>query len=642
MAFAVESHAGIQQGDAVVINGRKCVVSVLDTLPFVDNAYTRAMVWQKPEPRLQQIHDELRLDDKIAPGRDELDRQLHLLESVSRQWEYGDPREFGSLCNPLEILELQKREQRFYCVQYASMLVGAAASEGWVYRLLTLLSHTFGEMWSNEYKKWMFFDPTVNLWAEKDGIPQTTAEVLDDYFKTGLRTVTIYSGTAREKTNVRRRFADYTVVEFVPNTDLLDQGPQWQKTFCMINPNANYAGEPAKASVANHLVDPYFPINQAALTLEPTTSGIAVTVRTLTPNFKAFRCRVDGTQWLNCGANFTWPLHGGKNALEVKSVNAFEVDGPISRVQVEMEGAGEPVSLDSIGTAAPEEESKVCGMPALKSGRTESGELVPVECEPNLKNEWLSKWHTKAQWVEWTADVPAPGDYTASVVYSESYYPRRELQVNGKIVPGLESFTMPSTGGSRMWKKVILPVNLALNAGKNTLRLTCLDETSLWLKEIRLSRAGVGDVALDAFDFTAEGGGKVQKTFIPTNGFFSGWDAKGHWVEWNVDAAGGDYSVFLSVGALSPAVRDMRINGVLIDNPDQFRISPTGGWRTWTEIPFGRAKLHSGNNVIRMENLNGEGMNLNEIRFVNSAGQVIEVNAVDFTAEGGGRVIKMR
>src|SRR5208337_2848884 len=80
LAFAMKSYGEMQQGDTVVINGRKCVISVLDTLPFVDNAYTKAMVWQKPEPRLQELHDELRLDDRIAPGKDELDRQLHLME----------------------------------------------------------------------------------------------------------------------------------------------------------------------------------------------------------------------------------------------------------------------------------------------------------------------------------------------------------------------------------------------------------------------------------------------------------------------------------------------------------------------------------------------------------------------------------
>ena len=642
MAFDVECSGELRQGDAVVINGRKCVINLLDTLPFVDNAYTRSMVWQKPEPRLQQLRDELRLDGRIAPGKDEFDRQLHLMESVCRQWQYGDPREHGSLYNALDILELQKKEQRFYCVQYASMLVGTAASEGWVYRLLSVSHHTFGEMWSNQYRKWMFFDPTVNLWAERDGIPQTTAEVLDDYFKTGLTTITMHFGISREKAHVRGRFDDYAIVEFVPNTDFLDRQPQWQKTLWMRNPNANDSGETGKAIVADHLTDPYFPINQAALALEATQAGIAVRVRTLTPNFKAFRCRVDGGKWLNCEPEFIWPLHGGNNALEVKSVNAFEVDGPISKVQAEMEGASQPVSLGSIGTPAPEEERKVYGMPALASGMTRSGEPIPLECGPNLKKQWVNMWYTKGQWIEWTVNVPAAGEYTATLVYSESYYPKRELQVNGKIVRGLESFTLPSTGGWGMWKKADLPVKLSLDAGKNTLRFTCLDETSLWLKELRLSRNGVGDIVLGAFDFTAQGGGRAQKTFVPTNGFFINWDAKGHWLEWNVDAPGGDYNVFLSVGALVPAVRDMKINGVLIDSPNHSRINPTGGWRSWTEIPFGNAKLRPGRNVIRMENLSGDGMNLTEIRFVNSSGQTLIVNAVDFTAEGDGHVVKMQ
>jgi hypothetical protein len=43
-----------------------------------------------------------------------------------------------------------------------------------------------------------------------------------------------------------------------------------------------------------------------------------------------------------------------------------------------------------------------------------------------------------------------------------------------------------------------------------------------------------------------------------------------------------------------------------------------------------------------MENINGEGINLSRVRLVSSSGGVLAVNAVDFTAEGGGHVIKMR
>ncbi|MDH7569877.1 MAG: hypothetical protein QHJ73_09860, partial [Armatimonadota bacterium] len=81
----------------------------------------------------------------------------------------------------------------------------------------------------------------------------------------------------------------------------------------------------------------YFPLGQAALTLDP-AEGLAlqVKVRTLTPNFQEFRVRRDGGAWSTTGDTFTWPLHEGINRLEVVSVNRFGVEGAPSTVELDV------------------------------------------------------------------------------------------------------------------------------------------------------------------------------------------------------------------------------------------------------------------------------------------------------------------
>lgn len=630
----------LNQGDTVTIQGAKGVVKLLQALPYVDSSYSSRMIWQKyDDPRLAALRKDLRLDNALLKGKTEFERQLLLMDFVNSLWRYEDPKDLKKTFSPAKIVEENKQEHRFYCEQYACVLSGTAASVGWVCRLVSHWGHTWCEMWSNQYGKWVYMDPTANRWvAGEDGVPLSAAEVRLKSFTSGGSFPARYgpSGGQRNWSGDRR----FAVIGFHPNTDLLDRPFDYDKMYVIVDQHSGSRkdvrgkGEPVK----DPLVDPYFPINQASLLLERADDGIAVTAKTLTPNFKTFRARVDGGKWRNCGDKFTWRLHGGSNVLEVKSVNQFEVDGPLSKVEVVMDGpAGAKPSDDDLGPVAPEEEGKVAGMGGLAAVKV-AGELEPVPFEEKLKDEWLSMWCKPGQWVEWDLAAPAAGEFTVTVFYRTSYYPRRELRVNGKAVPGLESFVLPSTGGWRDWKKAALPVKVKLSKGANTFRLTSMDDAYVWLRQVVLSGQGQ-EITLGAFDFAREGGGTIQKTFVPRNGSFYGWDDKGHWLEWQAHApAAGRYQVYLRVAGLNRALRGMKTNGQPIENQRRTEIEPTGGWQVWTEIPFGEAQLKAGTNTIRMENLNGQSMNLNAIRFVSPTAGEILVNAVDFVAQGGGEV----
>jgi len=76
------------------------------------------------------------------------------------------------------------------------------------------------------------------------------------------------------------------------------------------------------------------------MTLTADGAGLRVGLKTLTPNFKTYEMRVDGGAWKACGERFDWKPHAGTNRVEVRTVNQFGVEGPISAAVVTVETKG--------------------------------------------------------------------------------------------------------------------------------------------------------------------------------------------------------------------------------------------------------------------------------------------------------------
>jgi hypothetical protein len=125
----------------------------------------------------------------------------------------------------------------------------------------------------------------------------------------------------------------YGFTGYIPNTDLMDTGFDYGQM--VIVKDALCAGTRwhQRHVPANPAVDLYFPLNQAAVSLSPEQDHIRVTLRTLTPNFKEYQVRVDAGRWSASGDSLLWRLRPGTNRLEVKSLNQFGVDGPISTIE---------------------------------------------------------------------------------------------------------------------------------------------------------------------------------------------------------------------------------------------------------------------------------------------------------------------
>jgi hypothetical protein len=190
------------------------------------------------------------------------------------------------------------------------------------------------------------------MYLEKDGLPLSAFEIRQEWFYRAGRDLVFVVGKERKKYRKSdlpiflgrfAGFGDLTVpadeldkygfIGYIPNTDLMDAGLDYGKMFITKDQLCEGTRWHIRTVPLNPAVDPYFPINQAALRLVSEADKIRVALRTMTPNFKEYQVRRNGGAWSLSGESLSWQIHPGTNRLEVKTMNGFGVDGPISTVE---------------------------------------------------------------------------------------------------------------------------------------------------------------------------------------------------------------------------------------------------------------------------------------------------------------------
>jgi mannan endo-1,4-beta-mannosidase len=349
----------------IQLGARAATIRKLDTLPYVQSEHTELFRFDAyTNPKLKELRQRYTLDEVVAPGRDEFERQVLLLDWVHHQFKkFGRPSK--ETTDALEILKGIDEGQSYFCVQYAHLYASAAASLGWVDRELALrrhqdppgggsTEHLTTEIWSNQHRKWIMMDPTANMHLEKDGVPLNGFEIRQEWFYHEGTNLVFTVG--KERKQYRKAdlpiflgrfagFGDLTVpadelckygfIGYIPNTDLMDSRPDYGKMFIVKDKLCEGTRWHTRKNPTNPAVDPYFPINQAALSLVPEQAKVRVNLQTMTPNFQRYEARIDGGAWAPTEAGFLWNIHAGSNRLELRTVNRFGVTGPLSMVEIE-------------------------------------------------------------------------------------------------------------------------------------------------------------------------------------------------------------------------------------------------------------------------------------------------------------------
>lgn len=364
---AQPDNQSLQQGATFDLAGHKATLTKLDMLPFVESDYTKRFKFDSfDNPKLKQLREHYKLDEVVAPGRDEFEKQVLLMD-----WAHDRFKKFGrpatNARGALEILHDIDDGQPFFCTQYAQMLVSAAASLGWVDRPLALrrhqgvaahggsTEHTTTEIWSNQHRKWVMLDPTSDMYLEKDGAPLNAYEIRREWFYHDGKDLVFVVGKEHKKYRKSdlpvflQRFPDfgdltidpdeldkYGFTAYVPNTNLMDAGLDYDHMFIVQDHLCDGTQWHKRTIPANPATDPYFPIGQAALALNVEGGQINVALKTMTPNFSRYEVRIDGGGWKPSGDRLQWHPHPGSNRLEARTANQFSVFGPISTAEVEI------------------------------------------------------------------------------------------------------------------------------------------------------------------------------------------------------------------------------------------------------------------------------------------------------------------
>lgn len=351
--------------EPIQLNGRTVTLTRLECLPYVESDYTRRYRFDSASnPKLKELRERYRLDEVVASGKDEFERQVILMDWVHRRFKkFGHPS--APARGALEVLKGIDDGHTFFCKQYGEVMVSAAASLGWVNRPLALrrhrgvnkvggsTEHTTTEIWSNQYGKWIMLDPTSNLYLEKDGVPLNAWEIRQEWFYRDGRDLVFVVGQHGQ----RYRKADlpiflqrfegfgdltfepdeldkYGFIGYIPNTDIMDAGYDYGGMWIVKDSLCDGTQWHTRDLPANPASDTYFPLGLAAMELTADGGRIHVAFKTLTPNFDRFEIRVDGGAWRPVGEDFTWDVHPGMNRLEARTVNAFEVMGAIALAEL--------------------------------------------------------------------------------------------------------------------------------------------------------------------------------------------------------------------------------------------------------------------------------------------------------------------
>src|SRR5258708_5007059 len=82
----------LKEGATVDLAGRAATIKTLDTLPYVESEYTKRFVFDLfDNPMLKELREKYKLDEVIAPGKSEFDKQVLLMN-----WTHAQFKKFGT------------------------------------------------------------------------------------------------------------------------------------------------------------------------------------------------------------------------------------------------------------------------------------------------------------------------------------------------------------------------------------------------------------------------------------------------------------------------------------------------------------------------------------------------------------------
>jgi hypothetical protein len=250
---------------------------------------------------------------------------------------------------------------RFFCVQFAATMLSASYSLGWTARNIGLhnllgnpgsTEHSTIEIWSNQYRKWIMFDSTFDIYLEKDGIPLNCNEIRDEWFKNKGEDLVYVKGIEKKKFKkadlpipcpgtgftINTFYPDwYSFLMFTSNADFMDSGESTGNKCFMIFDERNKGTSWHTREVPKDLKDAYWTLGEAKMSIQPKEKGkLTVTFKTNTPNFDTFVVKLNDKEWEESKGEFIWSLKKGMNKLSATTKNKLGIKGPENYIVINL------------------------------------------------------------------------------------------------------------------------------------------------------------------------------------------------------------------------------------------------------------------------------------------------------------------
>jgi hypothetical protein len=270
-----------------------------------------------------------------------------------------------------------------HCASFCQVMIAAAGSFGWQGRHVALegyrrKSHEVPEIWINELKKWVWFDPSLDsvYLDAKTGTPLNMLEMHEVFLKHLYPNGAMLGSLDEDQQKANNRAINWATFPMVCKTEGWSYGEKnqppdyWQTGhgflccgWMQMTPRNNFHSQPKPvftafgngpgsmrdypywvdaqtgfrgSGIRNWYTRPrdwYWTLNQASLRLvRAGDDQVAVELGASQPFFKRFVARVNGGKPETVTSPYTWRLAPGDNTLEVNCEDEFGNAGLPSKV----------------------------------------------------------------------------------------------------------------------------------------------------------------------------------------------------------------------------------------------------------------------------------------------------------------------
>jgi hypothetical protein len=237
------------------------------------------------------------------------------------------------------------------CTHYATVFTQACASLGLIVRTQIMQNHCTAEIWSNEYRKWIFMDPggdandatKATYHFERHGVPMSALECHRAWVRQDFEGIQIVPESAARIFKAEDRLSLFERILITQrNDELTSLQPGEPEHGAMSYHYDRYVwwedeqtmGLPHFSLHSSREGDFHWSVNKTRIYLHQSLEkdSLQVQLDTITPNLDSFQVKIDQEAWETKPDRFVWVLHLGYNRLEVRSINRFGRTGMTSYV----------------------------------------------------------------------------------------------------------------------------------------------------------------------------------------------------------------------------------------------------------------------------------------------------------------------